>query len=454
MFRAYDVRGLTPEPLSPAFATALGRALAALGHQASVHQFVVGRDGRHSSAALARAVSAGLLQSGVDVIDIGLAPTPVLYYAAHVLTSGNGVMVTASHNPPDYNGFKVDLNGLPLDGQQWGFVQRAMEQGHFLEGTASARRESVIDAYVDEIRQRIRLGQPLKIVIDGSNGPGGEILCRVLRELGCEVECLGCEVDGSFPCHAPDPSQPGTYNALRERVRGTGADIGFMLDGDGDRLGVVDASGEIVWPDSLLMLFAKDVLQRSPGASVVFDVKCSSRLPEAVRAYGGQPVMWKSGHALTRRKMAEMGAMLAGEFSGHILCADEWFGFDDGIYAACRLARIIADSGQSAQQVLDALPRSFSTPEFRIDLKEGEASQVMARLIDKMSFGDGRVNTIDGIRVEFDHGWALVRASNTLPALTLRFEADSQAYLKQMRRRMETWVNSALEQETKVTLVE
>lgn len=442
VFRAYDVRGLTPEPLSPAFAMALGVGLGAVAKKQNINTIALGRDGRHSSAALADAVGQGLRQSGVDVLDVGLVATPLLYFAAHTRTGGNGVMVTASHNPPQYNGFKVDLNGVPLDAAQWTAVRERMVFQSNGIGDGAPESHDVVEHYLDALTDRIKLERPLRIIVDGSNGPGGNVLVCALERLGCEVRGLACDVDGAFPAHAPDPSRSDNYATLQRAVIDNGADMGLMLDGDADRLGMVDERGQIVWPDTYMMLFCIDVLARRPGATIVFDVKCSRRLADTIRRHGGTAVMGKSGHALTRRNLLQRKAVLAGEFSGHIFCADQWYGFDDGLFAACWFAQIISRHGSNVSSAIAALPQAHSTPELRILLKEGEAISVMHKLMQNVSFPGGQITTLDGVRIDFEHGWALVRASNTLPALTLRYEADTPAELARIRQVVEAWIDS------------
>lgn len=428
ILRAYDVRGIVGEGLTPEVVRALGRAIATEAAAAGQQEVVVARDGRLSSPELSQALIDGLTAGGRQVIDIGRVPTPVMHFATFHLGTGAGVMVTGSHNPREYNGLKIAIGGRTLSGDAIKALGRRAMRGDFIEGEGSVRMVDVLPDYIDRISQDVTLHRPLRIVVDCGNGVAGDVAPQVFRALGCEVEELFCEVDGYFPNHHPDPTVPGNLDALISLVRLQGADLGLAFDGDADRLGVVDARGRIIWADRQLMLFARDVLARSPGGHVVFDVKCSAKLAEFVTDNAGIPVMWKSGHSLIRSKMQELNAPLAGDMSGHIFFHDRWYGFDDAIYAGARMLEILSTDERGSVEMFAELPDTISTPEIRIDLSDGEAEAIMAALGEEFanSFDGARVTAIDGIRVDLADGWGLVRASNTQPCLVMRFEADDK----------------------------
>lgn len=428
ILRAYDVRGIVGEGLTPEVVRALGRAIATEAAAAGQQEIVVARDGRLSSPDLSQALIDGLTAGGRQVIDIGRVPTPVMHFATFHLGTGAGVMVTGSHNPRDYNGLKIAIGGKTLSGDAIKALGHRAMRGDFIEGEGSVRLVDVLPDYIDRVSQDVTLHRPLRIVVDCGNGVAGDVAPQVFRALGCEVEELFCEVDGYFPNHHPDPTVPGNLDALISLVRLQGADLGLAFDGDADRLGVVDARGRIIWADRQLMLFARDVLARSPGGHVVFDVKCSAKLAEFVTDNAGIPVMWKSGHSLIRNKMQETNAPLAGDMSGHIFFQDRWYGFDDAIYAGARMLEILSTDERGSVEMFAELPDTISTPEIRIDLGEGEAEGIMAALGEDFanSFHGARVTAIDGIRVDLADGWGLVRASNTQPCLVMRFEADDK----------------------------
>ncbi len=433
LFRAYDIRGVVGKTLSTDVVREIGRSIGSEAAARGCTEVVVGRDGRLSSPDLAEALIQGLAATGRQVIDIGQVPTPVMYFATHHLGTGTGVEITGSHNPPDYNGMKIMIGGETLSGDAITGLHRRLQADDLHQGEGSVRRQDVAEDYIDAIASDITLHRPLRVVLDAGNGVGGAIGPRVLQAIGCEVEPLYCEVDGNFPNHHPDPSDPHNLEALIRLVRLQEADVGLALDGDGDRLGVVDASGKIIWADRQMMLYARDVLARNPGADIVFDVKCSSQLAQVISENAGVPVMWRTGHSLIKAKLKESGAPLAGEMSGHIFFNDRWPGFDDGIYTAARLLEILSMEEQSSTEVFAALPEAVSTPEIKVDLEEGEPPKVIERLVAAASFPDARVTTIDGLRVDFPDGWGLVRSSNTTPCLVLRFEGDDQAALERIR---------------------
>ncbi|MCK9515376.1 MAG: phosphomannomutase/phosphoglucomutase [Ottowia sp.] len=440
IFKAYDIRGSVPRSINADVARRLGLAFGQRVRAAGEDAVAVGRDGRLSSPELAAALARGLAAAGVDVIDIGLATTPMLYFATHTLCR-SGVQVTGSHNPPADNGFKMVLARQAIHGGQIRALGAAMAGQGAAGGQHAAghvRRHDVFPAYLQRIRQDIALARPMKIVLDCGNGVAGASAPAVFRAIGCEVVELFSEVDGHFPNHHPDPGNPENLHALRQALRETGAELGLALDGDGDRLGVVTRDGQTIFPDRQLILLARDVLQRCPGQPIVFDVKCTQQLAPAITAAGGQPMMHKTGHSLIKARMREVGAPLGGEMSGHLFFGERWYGFDDGTYAGCRLLELLsrhADAGA----VLHALPASFSTPELTIACADGQAHRVAAALQDAapQAFAPpAQVSTLDGVRVDWPDGFGLIRASNTTPVLVLRFEGQSQAALARIRQDM------------------
>lgn len=435
IFRAYDIRGTFGQTLTEDYAFSIGQAVGSEVLSRGENTLVVARDGRTSSPVLQQAVINGLIASGCDVLDIGEVPTPVLYFATHELNAQSGVMVTGSHNPPDHNGFKIVISGETLSGDQIQNLRRRIEKNQFSKGDGYQQKIDILPEYIEKITSSVVLARPLKVVLDCGNGVGGKLAPHILTEMGCKVVELFCEVDGRFPNHQPDPSQPENLKALQAAVIANEADIGIALDGDADRIGVVTNRGTIIWPDRLLMLYARDLLARNPGSDVVFDVKCSRDLADLISASGGRPIMWKSGHSLMKAKMRETGALLGGELSGHIFFADQWYGFDDGIYAAARLLEILSMEPIDAEEIFAEFPAKVSTPEFLIKLPETAKFAMMQRLENGLQFKDGKIITIDGIRVDFPYGWGLVRVSNTTAALTARFEADNEESLKDIERR-------------------
>ena len=483
VFRAYDVRGIAPDPLSPALVRAIGWSIAQEAREAGESRVAVGRDGRLTGQRLRDALVDGLQAGGLSVVDLGQAPTPLLYFAAHGL--GSGVMITGSHNPPDYNGLKIVLAGetlfgpriqalrerleacgwpgSPLPGAANGDAgadadaETAPDPGPDLEpagvgadagagagagagpdGTGSVSATAVTyrdpkDDYVRDVAGRIAPGRRLRVVVDAGNGVAGPVAPELLRRLGHEVIPLYCDVDGRFPNHPPDTSVAENYRDLAAAVVEKEADLGLAFDGDGDRLGVVDGTGEIVWPDRFMMLYAEEILARRPGAAIVHDVKCTRRLGEFIAARGGRAVMGKTGHSYVKKMLKQSGAALAGEMSGHVFFSDRWYGFDDALYAAARLLEILAASPESPTARFAALPKGISTPEIRVEMREGEPERFMKRFLDALPDAPGlagaRLDTLDGVRAELPDGWALVRASNTSPSLSLRLEADSEAAL-------------------------
>ena len=443
VFKAYDIRGVVGKTIDERFALHLGRAFGSQALAEGERAVAVGRDGRLSGPGLVAALVRGLKSTGLDVVDLGAVTTPMLYYvaatrAAHGCRSG--IMVTGSHNPKDYNGFKMVLAGRAIYGAEIQALRTRIEQGDYVKGRGRSARMDVAAEYSARIVGDARLARPMKIVVDSGNGIAGASAPGVLRALGCELRELYSEVDGSFPNHHPDPSKPENLVELTELVRTTDAELGLAFDGDGDRLGVVTKDGQIIYPDRQLMLLAQDVLSRQPGATVIYDVKCTQRLAPAIRAAGGVPLMWKTGHSLVKAKMKETGAPIAGEMSGHIFFGERWYGFDDATYTAARLLEILSRH-KDPSRVLNRLPTSYSTPELNVPCAEGEHHAVVAELqarvaAGRLSFGGGTVGTIDGLRVDFSDGFGLIRGSNTTPVLVLRFEGHTRRALRRIEMAM------------------
>ncbi len=435
IFRAYDVRGVVGEGLTPDVVYAIGLAIGTEALKRNQPTLVVARDGRLSGPALFDALISGLSTTGCHLIDVGVVPTPVLYFATHYFNTQTGVMLTGSHNPSNYNGLKIVLGGTTLAESDIQQLYHRIQQRDFHYGQGSIGKKEIVPAYLERIKKDLRMERAYKVVIDCGNGVTGVVAPKLFRELGCEVIELYCEVDGHFPNHHPDPSVAENLQALIEKVKLEKADLGLAFDGDGDRVGVVTNQGEIIWPDRQMMLFAQDVLQRNPGEKIIFDVKCSRHLPKVISRHGGQPIMWKTGHSLLKAKMYQEDAPLAGEMSGHIFFKERWYGFDDGLYAGARLLEILTQQPQTASEVFAELPDSINTPELKVYLPEERKFSFMQELQEKARFVGGEINAIDGLRVEFPDGWGLVRLSNTTPCLTLRFEADNLDSLKKIQEK-------------------
>ena len=434
IFKAYDIRGIVDRTLTEDAAQAIGRGLGTLGARKGIKRFIVGRDGRLSGPRLSRALARGLNRAGMDVTDIGVVATPMVYFATHHFATGSGVMVTGSHNPPEYNGLKMMVAGDTLSGEAIQGLRRLVESGDFATGGGKLDTAAIADHYIERITSDVKLARPMTIAVDCGNGSPGAYAPRLYKELGCKVIELFCDVDGNFPNHHPDPSKPENLKDLIAKLRQSDAELGLAFDGDGDRLGVVTKSGKIIYPDRQLMLFAAEVLSRNPGAEVIFDVKCTRNLFPWIRKHGGRPLLWKTGHSLIKSKLKETGAPLAGEMSGHVFFKDRWYGFDDGLYAGARLLELLSRV-ENASATLEALPDSISTPELNVALeKEGENHSLIAELQKSARFeGANEILTIDGLRVEYPDGFGLMRASNTTPVIVLRFEADSDAALARIR---------------------
>lgn len=434
IFRAYDIRGVVGQALTPAFAETLGRALGTEALEQGESALFVGRDGRIHSEELSINLVNGILSTGCNVINLSLIPSPLLYYACLTNNaSQSGVIVTASHNPGEYNGFKMVIGGKTLTNEAIKALHTRIKREQFRTGSGVEQHENITDNYIERIFSDVALAADVKLVVDAGNGATSEIAPRLFEELGCFVEPLYCEVDGRFPNHNPDPSRPENLKALIAKVKSTNADLGVAFDGDGDRLTVVTPQGQIIWPDRLLMLFARDIVSRNPGADVLFDVKSTRQLNSLITSYGGRPIMWKTGHSNMKQKMAETGALLGGELSGHIFIKDRWYGFDDGMYATARLLEIMTLRDQDIDSIFEAFPSQPCTPEILVPIDEHRKFDVINKLVAQGNFQGGKLTTIDGLRVDFAKGWGLARASNTQPALTLRFEGDTEETLGQLQ---------------------
>jgi len=435
IFRAYDIRGIMGETLDAPIAKLIGHAVGSLMHEKNIRTIVIGRDGRLSSPELSQALIDGLRMAGREVIDLGLVPTPVVYFGTFHLRTGTGISITGSHNPANYNGFKIVVDGETLSGDAIQALYARISENRLYrsEAVGSVIPRDISDEYIQRISSDIQIERKLRVVIDCGSGAAGELAPRVLEAIGADVEPLFCEIDGTFPHHHPDPSDPDNLVALIQVVQRTGADIGLALDGDGDRLGVVTRSGEMIYPDKLLMLFAADVLERNPGACIIYDVKCTNLLPTQILRYGGSPLMWKTGHSLIKSKMKETEAELAGEMSGHFFFRERWYGFDDGLYAAARLLEILAASPDDADEMFAALPKSVSTPEIKVPVAEGEQYSFIQSFVEQAKFEGARISTIDGLRADWSDGWGLVRASNTTPMLVMRFDAKDNEALARVK---------------------
>lgn len=436
IFKAYDIRGIVPSTLNEELALGLGRAFGTIAMAQGQTTVAVGRDGRLSGPSLAAALMRGLVQAGVQVIDVGMVTTPMLYFAANTLCA-SGIQVTGSHNPRDYNGFKMVMDGRAIYGEDIQALRRMMESESWtLKSGGGSRAVDVLPAYTQRIVGDIKLKRPLKIVVDSGNGVAGASAPAILRAIGCEVTELFSEVDGNFPNHHPDPSKPDNLRDLIAALKSGDADLGLAFDGDGDRLGIVTRDGSNIYPDRQMMLFARDVLSRVPGGTIVFDCKCSQRLAPEIEAAGGVALMYKTGHSLIKAKMREIDSPLGGEMSGHIFFKERWFGFDDGTYAGCRLLEIVS-AASDVGELLNGLPTSFSTPELNVPCAEGQAHGLVDQLVAKVDFAaPAVVNTIDGLRVDWPDGFGLVRASNTTPVLVLRFEGHTPEALERIQSAM------------------
>jgi len=443
IFREYDIRGVVETDLAPEQVWILGLALGTYFRRHGARSLVVGRDCRLSSPDIATLLQEALCASGCEVVDLGVCPTPVLYFAHHHYQSDGGVMVTASHNPPEFNGFKICLKGDTISGPEIKRLWEIAATGDFIRGDGRKAREDIIPHYLDYLSQHFRLKRPLRVAVDGGHGTAGPVALNLLERLGCEVWPLYCDMDGRFPAHLPDPTVPAHLTELQQVVQTQGLDLGVAYDGDGDRLGVVGPQGEIIWGDQLLIIFARDILSRHPGAVIMGEVKCSQRLYEEIARLGGRPLMWKTGHSLIKQKMKEVGALLAGEMSGHLFFADRYFGYDDAIYATGRLLEILAATDRTITELLNDIPATVVTPEIRMPCPDDTKFEVIANLRERLA-GKYPFVAIDGLRLQFPEGWGLIRASNTQPALVLRFEADTPEHLQEIQDRVCGWLQEEL----------
>jgi phosphomannomutase/phosphoglucomutase len=433
IFKAYDIRGIVGRTLTPEIVTAIGQAIGSEARARAQTSVAIGRDGRLSGPELSAALATGLRAAGIDVIDIGMAATPMGYFAAHELGCNSVVMVTGSHNPPDYNGLKMVLGGVTLSGDDIQHLRARIESGDLAKGAGKYSTADVRAAYLQRIVGDAKLSRPMKIVVDCGNGVAGATAVELFTRLGCEVTPLYCDVDGNFPNHHPDPSKPENLQEVIAALRTSDAELGLAFDGDGDRLGVVTKGGSIIYPDRQLMLYAEDVLKRNPGAQIIYDVKCTRQLAPWITARGGKPVMWKTGHSLVKAKMKELHSALAGEMSGHIFFGERWYGFDDAQYVGARLLEILSRY-TDPNAVLEALPNSINTPELNWKLAEGEPHRLIAKMQETARFpGAQEIIKLDGLRVEYADGFGLARASNTTPVIVLRFEGDTQAAIERIQ---------------------
>jgi phosphomannomutase/phosphoglucomutase len=436
IFREYDIRGLVDIDLTDEIVFALGRGFATYLFRLGKTNVVVGRDGRLSSPRFLAPLVEGMLAGGLDVLDVGVCPTPVFYFSLFHLDRDGGVMITGSHNPPEFNGFKICAGKTTIHGSEIQALRKIIEGENFVGGKGTVSSRPIIPDYQAYLLKNIRLERPVKVVVDSGNGTGGAVAPTVLRDLGCEVVDLFSDIDGNFPNHHPDPTIPENMRALIVKVQETGAEVGIGFDGDADRIGAVDHLGNIIWGDQLLILFSREILSRHPGATIVSEVKCSQNLYDDIARNGGRGIMWKAGHSLLKSKMKEEGALLGGEMSGHIFFADRYFGYDDAIYASCRLLEILSRSHRRIPEFLDDLPPTWNTPEIRVDCPDDQKFALVEKVRESFRLEIPLVD-VDGVRLLFPDGWGLVRASNTQPVLVLRFEARSEKRLREIRELVE-----------------
>lgn len=448
IFKAYDIRGIVDETLTEEITHQIGQAVGSEVLAQGGTSIVIGRDGRLSGPRLSQALANGLRAAGVDVVDIGVAPSPVVYYSSYAKGIPSCIAITGSHNPPDYNGFKMVVDGVTLSAERIQDLKRRIIDEDFAQGSGGLQQQEIIPEYIEKIVADVKPARRMKVVIDCGNGVAGATAPAVFNGIGCDVIELFSEVDGTFPNHHPDPSQIENLQDLIHAVKQHHAEFGLAFDGDGDRLGIVTSEGDIVWPDRQMILFARDILTRQPNSEIIYDVKCSRNLPVEIEAAGGKATMWRTGHSFIKAKLKETGAALAGEMSGHIFFKERWFGFDDGVYAGARLIEILSKMNQTPLEVFKSLPDSINTPELRIEFAEGEHYKFMDKLVAAARFDEAEVSTIDGLRVDYNDGFGLIRPSNTTPILVLRFEADNAAALAKIQsqfKRLITQVDAAVE---------
>lgn len=434
IFRAYDIRGIVDETLTEENVYLIGKSIGSEAKSCDENTVIIARDGRLSGPRLSEALKKGLLDSGCDVIDIGSVPTPLLYFATHQLSARSGVMLTGSHNPKNYNGLKIVIQGETLsENRIQDLYQRVVSQD-FSQGAGNYTQVDIVEDYINYVKNNIGIHKKMKIIVDAGNGIAGKIAPKLYEALGCDVIPLYCEVDGNFPNHHPDPAVPENLSELISAVKKHHADVGLAFDGDGDRVGVVTNEGEIIWPDRQLILYAQDVLSRHPQAKIIYDVKCTQHVEPEIKKSQGIPMMYKTGHSLIKNKMREEGALLAGEMSGHVFFKERWFGFDDGLYTGARLLEILSHQTLNASDLFKKIPDSFSTPELKIAVTLLQREKVISGLKAAAVFKNEKIIDIDGVRIEFKNGWGLVRGSNTTPHLVVRFEADDVEQLENIKK--------------------
>ena len=441
IFKAYDIRGIVEKELTPEVVKLIGLAIGSESIAQGERGIVVGRDGRLTGPTLSESLISGLIESGCHIVDIGMVPTPLVYFATYTKGASSGVMVTGSHNPPEYNGLKIIIAGETLSADKIQNLYSRIVNQEFFSGSGSLTSINIDQDYMDTIKSDIVLDRELNIVVDCGNGIAGNIAPKLFESLGARVSKLFCLVDGRFPNHHPDPSNPENLKDLIKEVVDTGADLGLAFDGDGDRLGLVDNNGNVIWADRQMILYARDVLSRKPGAKIIFDVKCSPLLPKDISEHGGEAIMSRTGHSFIKNKLKETDAELGGEMSGHIFFKDRWYGFDDALYTGARLLEIISKTSKTCAEIFSEFPGSVSTPEINIHFDEqGQQYDAMETLCNSVDFPDAEINTLDGVRVEYENCWGLVRASNTTPCLVLRFEGNDKEALKSIKKRFKDWL--------------
>jgi len=441
IFKAYDIRGIVENELTPEVVKLIGLAIGSESIAQEERGIVVGRDGRLTGPILSEALISGLIESGCHVVDVGMVPTPLVYFATYTKGATSGVMITGSHNPAEYNGLKIMIAGETLTAERIESLYSRIINEDFSYGAGSSITMNIDQDYIDKIKSDIKLDKKLNIVVDCGNGIAGNIAPKLFESLGANVTKLFCLVDGRFPNHHPDPSKPENLKDLTNEVLDTGADLGLAFDGDGDRLGLIDNKGNVIWADRQMILYARDVISRNSGAKIIFDVKCSSLLPQDISKHGGEPIMSRTGHSFIKNKIKETGAELGGEMSGHIFFNERWYGFDDALYTGARLLEIISKNDDSCAEIFAKLPDRANTPEINIHFnKHGEQHDAISKLSHDIDFPGSEINTIDGIRVDYENGWGLVRASNTTPCLVLRFEADDKETLENIQAKFRAWL--------------
>jgi phosphomannomutase/phosphoglucomutase len=443
IFKAYDIRGIVETELTPEIVKLIGKAVGSESIEKGERGVVVGRDGRLSGPELSEALISGLTESGCHVVNIGMVPSPVVYFATYTKQASSGVVITGSHNPAEYNGLKIMIAGETLSAERIQALLTRINESNFSSGSGTSTSINIDQNYIDTIKSDIKIEKELKIVIDCGNGVAGNIAPQLFEALGVKVTKLFCLVDGRFPNHHPNPSKPENLEDLIQEVKDTGSDLGLAFDGDGDRLGLVDNKGQIIWADQQMMLYSKDVLSRNQGAKIIFDVKCTSLLPKFITENGGKPIMSRTGHSFIKQKLKETKAELAGEMSGHIFFKERWYGFDDALYTGARLLEIISKSDKTCSEIFAEMPVNISTPEININFeKHGQQFEAMEQLSTNINFPGATINTIDGVRVDYENCWGLVRASNTTPCLVLRFEADDDEVLLEIKTKFKEWLES------------